>query len=437
MSNATQLCSRRNLVIGCIVLGVLGLPALRFHRAWKYRASDEALAAGRQLFEHRWSKGDPLARNGDGLGPVFNARSCAECHFQGGIGGGGPNEKNVLAFEVLPTNRDPTVHAGVVHAFATYLQLKETQDAVQVLFPIVPGGPRLINGCSINVPDFNPVQFTSINTPALFGIALIEREISDFAIHCNGASRSFDQFSRELSADFSATPVGLVRVVSGNRTGRFGWKAQFATLEEFVAAACAAELGLTNPLRHQDIPQQHVPDPDAGLDLDSKQLGELVAYVASLPRPTQILPAHPDGVFVVNRGEELFSIVGCADCHTPNLGRVEGLYSDLRLYNLEPPEIGSSYGNVQPEVLLPANEPELGEWKTPPLWGVADSAPYFHDGASPTLETAILRHNGNAKGSKQKFIKLDIPDRQALIAFLKSLRAPQIARSSDIAGKTG
>lgn len=418
--------SRRKFLIGCLMLGAVCFSASPFVGAWGFRPSSETLLAGRQLFEHEWTHADPLSEKGDGLGPVFNAKSCVECHFQGGIGGGGPNEKNVLAFEVAPTVRDPNVHGGVVHASAIEQRFRETQDSVKKLFPVVPGGQRVVNGCSTQVLDFDPVHFATINTPPLFGLALIEDQISEWALLQNGASRGFDRMSRELDGDFSAIPVGRLRNLSGNRTGRFGWKSQFATLEEFVAAACAVELGLSNPLRGQDVAQHHVPDANAGLDLSKKQLRQLVSFVASLPRPEQILPSEPKQLATVKRGEQLFTKVGCAECHTPNLGSVVGVYSDLRLYDLEPDVNGSSYGRPVLEVPLPAHTPDLDEWKTPPLWGVADSAPYFHDGGSPTLETAIERHDGDAKESKEKFTKLPVQDRKALIGFLKTLRAPQI-----------
>jgi CxxC motif-containing protein (DUF1111 family) len=76
------------------------------------------------------------------------------------------------------------------------------------------------------------------------------------------------------------------------------------------------------------------------------------------------------------------------------------------------------------EVPLPGSHPRPDEWKTPPLWGVADSAPYFHDGASSTLEDAILRHEGDAIAVTRAFKNLPTPDQQAVIAFLKTLRAP-------------
>src|SRR5262249_20774449 len=72
----------------------------------------------------------------------------------------------------------------------------------------------------------------------------------------------------------------------------------------------------------------------------------------------------------------------------------------------------------------PEDEPKPSEWKTPPLWGVADSAPYLHDGSAATLYDAIMRHRGDAKAVFEAYQPLSPDDQAALIAFLKTLRAP-------------
>ena len=72
----------------------------------------------------------------------------------------------------------------------------------------------------------------------------------------------------------------------------------------------------------------------------------------------------------------------------------------------------------------PDDLPKPEEWKTPPLWGVADSAPYFHDGHSPTLQAAILRHRGDAKAVTERFKGLPADDQASLVAFLRTLKAP-------------
>ena len=397
----------------------------------------EQIAEGRALFVHEWTAGDPLAGEGDGLGPVFNASSCVACHFQGGVGGAGPNERNVTAFEVLPNVRDEFLISGVVHASATRADLQETATQLRRRYPTVPGLMRIRGGCTYQEPDFDPLHFQSINTPPLFGAGLID-DISSRAIRSNVNWRRASNMSNEvLYGDFDGTSAGRVRILEDGRVGRFGWKAQFATLEEFVAAACAVEVGLTNPYRAQDAPGEHAPDEEAELDMTRRQFKSLVAYCRHLDAPVQARPRSPREAEQVAQGKHLFAEIGCADCHTPDLGGVQGIYSDLALHRVEDPD-RREYRD-EPQVPLPSHLPNADEWKTPPLWGVADSAPYWHDGSAHTLEEAIGRHHGQADLVRKRFQgELDKEEREAVVAFLSSLRAPQttgdefpVAASSD------
>ena len=422
MAKTFMCCSRVRLLGCCLGFALVWMVSAKIFAVWENWASPETIQAGRELFEHEWQPNDPLAAEGDGLGPVFNAKSCVKCHFQGGVGGAGTT--NVLSFEALPTAASPKVHGGVVHAFATSADLKESPASVRDVFPIAKNGIRVNFGCSSELSDFDPVQYAQVNPPALFGSRFIDH-ISDWSIRLNGMNRTNELMMKEIQSDFSGTPVGRVRVLPDGRIGKFGWKAQFATVEEFVAAACAVELGLTNPLQSQDVARQHKPDRDAKHDLDKKQFGALVSFVRHLPAPTQVLPTEPDALTQVERGEAMFAAVGCADCHTPNLGGVKGIYSDLRLHRIEDTKLNAAYVTVEPVVPVPVEHPLVSEWKTPPLWGVADSAPYFHDGSAPTLESAILRHSSQAGASRTKFKALPDDDQAALVAFLKTLRAPE------------
>lgn len=383
-------------------------------------ATPEQLTHGKMLFEHQWTVGDKLAGEGDGLGPVFNADSCVACHFQGGVGGGGPNQNNVLAFQVIPMRGRRNVASGVVHSMAVLDELLESELQVSTLFPMLTNRPsvRYTNECgtyTYQPPDFDPVHFDTINTPALFGAGLIDK-INFASVQIHGVKRSLGAISACLDGDMS-------QMLAGRLKGRFGWKGQFNSLEGFVAAACAMEVGLSNPLKPQPIPGAQKPDEKAKWDMDRKQLRDLVAFVASLPAPKQVLPEDAKERQLVLHGETVFSRIGCADCHTPNLGGINGLYSDLRLYDIT--QKIDTYGMVEDsEFTLPVSHPTFEEWKTPPLWGVADSAPYFHDGGSPTLEDAIDRHGSSAANSQKQFTLAGAPDRRALLAFLKSLRAP-------------
>ena len=419
--------TRRRIGVAMVALAGLGAAALVTPGlpVWREpRASAAVKAAGRTLFEHEWTPRDPLAR-GDGLGPVFNDRSCVACHFQGGVGGGGDNAHNVTAFEALPTRDEPEVKGGLIHKFAVEDFLRENHDALRKFFPVVPGGVRVEGNCQVLTLDFDPVSTESVNSTALFGAGWIDR-ISGQTILVRSRKASVARIGREVVGDSAGILPGRPRVLPGGRVGKFGWKAQFATLEEFVAAACANEIGLGNPRMDQARPMVRCGYPDVEPDLDAKQFRSLVAFVDTLPRPGVVEPAEATAREDAARGATLFGRVGCAACHIPDQDGVAGIYGDFLLHRLDDRSEGSSgYRTVETVgVPLPTEHPRPEEWKTPPLWGVADSAPYFHDGGSPTLEAAIARHHGDAEVVTEAYRELTHADQAAIVAFLGTLRAP-------------
>jgi len=390
------------------------------------RASVAIKEAGLTLFEHEWKPGDPLAK-GDGLGPVFNERSCVACHFQGGVGGGGDSSQNVTAFEIHPTPGRPGVMDGMIHRFALSKDCRESRTGLNDFFAVVPGGVKIVGTCFVETRDFDPVRTQSINPTALYGAGWIDR-ISTKTIVLQSRRKALQAIGKEILADLEGVKPGRARVLADGRIGKFGWKAQFATLEEFVASACSNELGLGNPVMEQAKPYAHQAESKVDRDLDPKQFRSLVAFVDTLPRPTEILPADPKERELVEHGRRVFQQVGCVACHTPEIGGVAGIYSDLLLHRItNSNDLGSSYAEV-PQVELPDDHPLPDEWKTPPLWGVADSAPYFHDGGSATLEQAIFRHGGDAKNVTKAFETLSGDDQAAVVSFLKSLKAPVEAK---------
>ncbi len=389
--------------------------------AWWNRATPEQIALGQQLFEHKWTVNDPLAGGGDGLGPVFNAQSCAECHHQGGLGGGGGSKFNVKTFTALPTRERRNSVNGVVHAFAVNKSDREAEKFVSVLYPTPPNPPPPPPGhCGyLPPPPPNPLSFEMVNTPALFGSGVID-SLSDWSIKSAAMERTLGNMKRELSGNFDDIPTGRIRKLSGGRIGKFGWKGQFATLEEFVGAACAMEIGLSNSHKRQQVPRHHKDDVDAKPDMTDAQITAMVKYTAQLPVPVQQTTAK--NAAQCAEGEQLFASIGCAACHTPDLGSAKGVYSDFCLYTLDD-EPGAGYSD--PVVPLPPDEPLPSEWKTPPLWGVADSAPYMHDGSATTLRDAILAHGGAARKVRQRFNELGDEKQKAVVAFLASLKAPR------------
>jgi CxxC motif-containing protein (DUF1111 family) len=130
----------------------------------------------------------------------------------------------------------------------------------------------------------------------------------------------------------------------------------------------------------------------------------------------------------------VFETVGCATCHAPQLATATGLYSDLLLHDMGESSSDSAtyYGAPiaapTPGDVAKATPPaqrsgmaERTEWRTPPLWGVADSAPYMHDGRADTLDDAIRRHDGEAAKTMTRYTRVDSRDRKALLRFLSSL----------------
>ncbi len=114
---------------------------------------------------------DPLTK-GDGLGPVFNARSCLECHNQGGPGGGGPVSKNVMVY-ALVGDRHGMPLSGVVHLQAVKPDFQETLDLLRPGLPHAPTIPLadLVDRAN---PDATDIVITQRNTPPLFGDGLID-----------------------------------------------------------------------------------------------------------------------------------------------------------------------------------------------------------------------------------------------------------------------
>ena len=433
----------KQVLICSSLVAAVAFAGTKGYSAWTSRITPEKVAAGKILFEHDWTVNDPLCGEGDGLGPVFNATSCVACHFQSGVGGSSGNDHNVLAFEIqddiplvtLNRQRNVQVHdvtEGVIHAHAVDKSFHESKSLVRALVPI-PESETLENGCStftITPPD--PLIFHELNSPALWGVGLID-DMSTLSISFHGKKRIASRISRELGGDFSGNRLGMLRTEDGV-AGKFGWKGQFGSLEDFVASACAMEIGLTNPKNSQMIAKKFKADEQAKLDMNRQQLHQLVCFVKSLPRPQQVLPTDEQALKQVRRGEEVFTEVGCAECHVKALGGIEGIYSDFHLYNLEPVIAtsgpGGFYGDgeAEEEFDFEGEGPHPDQWQTPPLWGVADSAPYFHDGGSPTLLTAINRHLGQAASSQEKFTDLSTTDEECLIKFLKTLKAPQLAK---------
>jgi CxxC motif-containing protein (DUF1111 family) len=335
----------------------------------------------------------------EGLGPAYNGTSCAVCHNVPAIGGGG------TIVELRAAGRTPEGE------YATY---DNTGETLFQLFS-VPG-----HSCHAMVPATVTIFARRIPIP-LFGAGLVEA-IEDATL-----------IALEDPADKNGDGVSgrVARIVDlatrQGRIGRFGWKAQHATLLTFGADAYRNEMGITNDLFPQElalsVPGERmkfcdpIPDPEDIRDPATGRRGidNFESFMRLLAPPGRA--ASTDAV---RRGEEIFGAIGCATCHVPALvtgpstnpvfdRRPVPLFSDLLLH-----EVGTGDGIMQGAAME-------NEIRTPALWGLRFRRPLLHDGSASTIEEAITRHRQEAESARMGFERLTDADRAALIAFLKSL----------------
>jgi mono/diheme cytochrome c family protein len=252
-------------------------------------------------------------------------------------------------------------------------------------------------------------------------------------------------------SDADRLPVsGRVARLKDGSVGRFGWKAQTATLREFTLQASAMEIGLEVPGFSKTPWRNDYKAP--GLDMSADQCDALVKFVSSLPPPARKQPETKQHAAEIGAGQKLFERAGCAVCHQPKLGDVEGIYSDLLLHDMGQglSDISGHYNSIvagetgadgadplpvvsRTHATEAREKPKFGasawEWRTPPLWGLRDSAPYLHDGRADTISAAIALHGGEGFDSAREFFRMSLRERQQLELFLQSLVAPQNEKS--------
>src|SRR2546422_6781277 len=272
------------------------------------QAVDAAQAqTGQTLFLHEWTPRDPLAAGGDGLGPVFNARSCVACHHLGGVGGSGGLEHNVTTFTARADRPGEPPRQGVVHAFAVNFQESLAQvdpSLPPICRPTLQQVVSLAGRENHCLPFPRGVNISQRNTPALFGAKLID-ELPERDIIAGERKQRLK--AGMASARVENAPVSRALRLADGRVGRFGWKAQTANLADFVQAACANELGLGNPGQAQPPPLSQPGYQPPGLDLTAEQCEQLTVFIASLLRPMERLPDAEPKRRAVMEGKELFS----------------------------------------------------------------------------------------------------------------------------------
>jgi len=356
-------------------------------------ATPEQMASferGFDLLLHRFSPEE-------GLGPSFNVVSCAACHEGPEIGGVGPRYRDFYLHGV--DNGDGSTSlapdGGVVKSYAVDGQTR----------------PGLMEGAN--------VQGKRSAMP-IFGAGAIA-EIFERSILANVDEEDTNGDGISGRANYNKGYLG-----------RFGRKAQKATVEGFIRGPINNHGGITSdPLTKEQndaLPVDHsvelpwlyanektlgrLTDDDAVADpeLAPDEVFDIVTYSMLLgpPKPDES-PSE-----AAMRGKEAFAELGCESCHVPALEGARGmvpLYSDLLIHDMGPEladgiSMGDSMGS---------------EFRTQPLWGAILQRPYLHDGRADTLEQAIMMHGGEAASAQQAYASVSSETRADVVAFLESL----------------
>lgn len=336
----------------------------------------------------KWLRGQKLFDKpfhvAEGVGtPNMNADSCRGCHQDPAVGGAGGLELNVSRFGRDNGGQGP------------FMNVAGGQGLSKLRPPTFAGREEYDS----DVADV----FEQRQTPTLFGVGLID-SISDEEVmsHADPDDSNGDGI------------FGYARMIdTGGATlevGKFGWKAQIPTVEDFIHDAMGAELGMTTHDDGRGFAFLSDGDSIADPELPTPAFGDMLFFLSNLAAPQRVGSEDPQ----VLVGESLFDMIGCAICHVPALEGADGpvpLYSDLLLHNV----MAAGYRGMA--------EPDAGPgyFRTAPLWGIRDTAPYMHDGRAETILDAIMAHDGEAADVRTEFLLLSPADKDALLAFLQDI----------------
>jgi CxxC motif-containing protein (DUF1111 family) len=353
--------------------------------------------------------GTAAGETGVGLGPTFNANSCAACHAQPAIGGSSPAVNPQPAFARLDhPNPDPfpqTVPSfitagGPVREARFVLNPDGSLDGgVHGLFTI--SGRTDALGCTLAQPDFaaqlaNRNVIFRIPTPT-FGLGLVENT-TDAALKANLNATAAQRAALGIQGELNT---------SGNdgTVTRFGWKAQNKSLLIFAGEAYNVEQGVSNnlfPTERSAVPGcvfNPLPEDAINLTVPGNPASEASAYSADTVNFAAFMeltapPAPTTSTASQLNGKNLFNNIGCSLCHTPTLTTAASIftgmsnvtyhpYSDFALHHM-----GS---NLADGILQGAAGPD--EFRTAPLWGIGQRLFFLHDGRTPDLLQAIAAHS--------------------------------------------
>lgn len=374
-----------------------------------------------------------------GIGPLFNQNSCEGCHTRNGRGKipqfeGDPSSGLILRLSIEGVG--PNGGIVPVPDFGDQLQNKSifgTTSEGKLSKTEMTQLVQFVDGLSINLtkPTYtirepytalpDGVLISPRVAPPLHGLGLLEA-ISEFDILAlaDEADANGDGISGKPNFVWDVLKQTM-------KLGRFGWKAEMPTAEQQAAGAAHSDMGLTNFYFSDEhcIGQSNCQDGlQESKDVDDETIKLFTFYFQTLAVPAKRNADDPQ----IIKGRQIFTQANCNSCHTPK--HITGTheisplsnqtifpFTDLLLHDM-------GEGLADKRSAFSANGQE---WRTPPLWGIGltqvvnPKATFLHDGRAISLEEAILWHGGEAEASKEIFRTLNKMDREALIAFLKSL----------------
>ena len=393
---------------------------------------------GQAVFERLWVAAPASTRSADGLGPLYNARSCSGCHLRNGRGA--PETASLVTKLGLASAMIEPTYGAQLQSLGTAGQVGEGRLQIDYdpLSVVLGDGERIeLRHPRYRLTDlgYGPLHPDAVLSPRLpppiVGMGLLARIPEDDILS------AADPDDRDGDG-ISGRPNWAASAVDGTQAlGRFGWKAAEPTLMQQAARALALDIGISSPLLpdgHGDCtPRQtacrQAPtgnSPQSGnVEAAGSLMQALLFYLDNLRPPPRRGVDDPD----VRSGERLFASTGCAACHRPGfvtaadpahpwMSRREiAPYTDLLLHDM-----GDGLADHHPEGVADGRE-----WRTPPLWGIGRTeavnghASFLHDGRARTLTEAILWHGGEADATRQRFMALSPREREDLLRFLGSL----------------
>jgi CxxC motif-containing protein (DUF1111 family) len=378
----------------------------------------------------------------DGLGPLYNAQSCRECH-QSPVSGAASQVTELRVGHQGPEGHFRTPDIPIAHGAEVISGLSLVNDRA-----ICPNAAFPNNEIQERVPETETIRTFRLSLN-LLGDGFVEAVADQTLIDL--AEQQCKSLHRKICGQVLQVPI--VEAPGQMSVGRFGWKDQHASLLSFAGDAYLNEMGITNRLQPDEVTKlcntapepNDTPGPDGLSDID--RFARFVRATKAPARDSQLASSA-----FAKEGAGLFDKIGCATCHVETMTtapagtKINGgtftipvalgsiafhPYGDFLMHDVGTGDgilqaTREHYGNkvfqMMSEYLSKQDfESSRNKMRTAPLWGVRLRPRLMHDGASLTLRDAILRHRGEANHVRERFEKLKRQEQEAIIEFLQSL----------------